>query len=186
MNAIVAVNSDWGIGCEGTQAIVIPEDRKYFVKMTSGGVVIAGRKTFEDFPGVLPNRKNIIITNDRGFTAEGAIVVHSVEEVLAEISSDDPRKVFVVGGASVYELFLPMCEYIYVTKIEATPPSDTYFQNLDASPEWALEEQSETKETESGIKYTYCTYARDVGATVSVARGRSRTTAPTPNTRPPA
>ena len=138
MNLIVAVNSDWGIGWNGTQTIVIPEDRRHFVDTTKGGVVIVGRKTFEDFRKPLPNRKNVILTSDRGFRAEGAVVAYSVAEVLSEVSGDDPDKVFVIGGESVYRLMLPMCRRAYVTKIQASPPSDTFFPNLDEMPDWSM------------------------------------------------
>ena len=159
MNIIVAVNRDWGIGFNGSQTIVIPEDRRYFLKMTGGGTVIVGRKTFEDIGSPLPNRKNIILTRDAGLNPAGVIVAHSVNEVLALVAGDEPGKVFVIGGGSVYELFLPICSYAYVTKIEAAPLSDVFFPNLDESPEWTLENQSEAQES-TGVRYTYNVYKR--------------------------
>jgi len=159
MKAIVAVNEDWGIGCSGKQSIVLPEDRRFFRETTTGGTIIAGRKTFEDFPGVLTDRKNIILTGDTAFKADGAVVLHSFGDVISEISADDPDNVFVVGGGSIYKLFLPLCTAVYLTKIHATPPSDTYFPNLDTMPEWTLESQSETKKS-NGFKYTICVYKR--------------------------
>jgi len=157
MKAIVAVNEDWGIGCSGKQSIVLPEDRRFFRETTTGGTIIAGRKTFEDFPGVLPNRKNIILTRDVGFKVDGAVVVHSFDDVLAEISADDPERVFVVGGGNIYDLFLPFCTAVYLTKIHVSPPSDTYFPNLDMMPDWVLESKSETKKSEE-FEYTICIY----------------------------
>jgi len=139
MNIIVAVNSDWGIGFKGTQAIVIPGDRRRFKQLTENGVVITGRKTYEDFRKPLPNRKNIILTHDGSFKAEGAVVRHSVSDVLTEIADEDTDKVFVIGGGSIYEAFLPYCSAAYVTRIEAAPPSDTFFPNLDEMPDWFLE-----------------------------------------------
>ena len=157
MNIIVAVNSDWGIGYNNTQTIVIPEDRKNFNNMTHGGTVIAGRKTFEDFGTPLPNRKNIILTHDRKFKVKGVIAAHSIDEVLALVGDDDTEKVFVIGGGSVYKQFLPMCSCAYVTKIEADPPSDTYFPNLDKLPGWSLEKQGETF-ISRGVKYSFDRY----------------------------
>jgi len=101
INAIVAVNSDWGIGINGAQVIVIPGDRSFFKRLTEGGVVIAGRKTFEFLRKPLPNRKNIILTQDRTFRADGVIIAHSVDGVLAEISEDAPDRVFVIGGGEI-------------------------------------------------------------------------------------
>ena len=158
MNVIVAVNSDWGIGFGGRQVVVLSEDRKFFKEMTTGGVVIAGRKTFEEFPGgALPNRKNIILTRDKSFIAEGITVLHSVDEVLAEVSKEDSDKVFVAGGGAIYEQFLTYCSTAYITKLEAAPQSDTYFPNLDELENWSKERELESGES-NGVKYTVCIY----------------------------
>ena len=160
MNIIVAVYSDWGIGCSGTQPIVLPEDRKFFKETTDGGTVIVGRRTFEDFGGKpLPNRRNIIITNDRNFKADGAVVVHSAIEALSEVKREDPNKVFVIGGQSIYTMLMPACKCAYVTKIELAPQSDTFFPDLDNKPGWQLFERSETFES-NGVKYSFWTYGR--------------------------
>ena len=152
MNAIAAVNSDWGIGYNGTQPVVIPEDRRRFRMLTSGGIVIVGRKTFENIPGPLPDRKNIVLTRDRSFNSDGVAVAHSVEDVLAEITDADPGKVFVIGGGDLYEQLLPLCAYAYVTKIEILTPSDRYFPDLDSLPDWSLERREPgVWDSESGI-----------------------------------
>ena len=157
MNVIAAVNIDWGIGFEGAQSIVIPEDRRHFRELTVGGVIIAGRKTFEDLGKPLPNRKNIILTRDRSFLVDGAVTAHSVDEVLAEIADDDPGKVFVIGGGEVYRLLLHRCTVAYITRIEAAPQSDTFFPNLDAAHGWHLEHRGEANES-NGVKYSFCLY----------------------------
>ena len=159
MSVIVAVNSDWGIGKDGRQAVILPEDRKFFRKKTTGGVVIAGRKTFEDFPGPLPDRKNIILTRDKLFKSEGVTVLHSVEDVLEEVKNEDPDKVFVVGGGTIYEQFLPFCGKAFVTKLDINLESDTFFPNLDELGSWSEERQTEANES-NGIKYTICTYVK--------------------------
>ena len=171
MNAIVAVYSDWGIGKNGAQPLVIPEDRQRFMEITNGGVVIAGRKTFEDFRRPLPNRKNVILTRNRGIKFSGVVFVHSIDELLSEIADDDPEKVFIAGGESVYRQLLPMCTYVYVTKIEAAPKSDTFFPNLDISPYWSLDHiissheckisichYSDEKTSAEVIQYSYYLY----------------------------
>ena len=161
MDIIVAVYSDWGIGCSGTQPIVIAEDRQYFKEKTNGAIVISGRRTFEDFGKPLPNRKNIILTSDRDYKINGAVVVHSVEELMAEIA-DAPEQVFVIGGESIYRTLLPMCSHAYVTKIELAPESDTFFPNLDELPDWSLDSAGEVRESD-GVRYSFCEYVRDRG-----------------------
>ena len=158
MNAIVAANADWGIGCGGTQSIVIPEDRQHFKNITNGGVVIAGRKTFEDFGRPLPNRRNIVLTRSESFSAQGIIAVRSLPQLMAAIDGDDPAGVFVIGGESIYRALLPMCEYAYVTKIDAAPPSDTFFPNLDEMPEWEIAEQGPLHAFEMKEKTVYYSF----------------------------
>ena len=158
LEAIVAVYSDWGIGCCGTQPVVVSEDRRHFREVTSGSAVIVGRKTLADFPGGKPlkNRTNIVLTS-QNVTIEGAVVAHSIAEALSE--ADKCEKVFVIGGASVYNALFSEIGRVYVTKVEAKPQSDSFFPNLDADPDWSITERSEEKE-ENGVKYQFLTYER--------------------------
>jgi len=156
MEAIVAVYADWGIGEKGTQQLVIPEDRKRFRELTEGAAIVVGRRTLEDFPDGKPlkNRTNIVLTH-QDISIEGAIVVHSVEELLKTIKA--MPKVFVVGGASVYRELLRYCDRIYITRIYTTPKSDVFFPNLDEDFNWTCEEFSDPKFFE-GVKYRFCQY----------------------------
>jgi len=139
MNAIVVANSDWGIGRIGAQAFVISEDRLRFRKLTDGGVVIAGRKTFECLPAPLPNRKMLVLTRNPAYMADNVTIVHSINEVFAEIADYATEKAFVIGGGEIYRLFLPFCAYAYVTRICINPPSDVFFPDLDSLTGWSLE-----------------------------------------------
>ena len=104
MEAIVAVFSDWGIGSEGTQQVVLRADRAHFRELTGGAAVIVGRRTLGDFPGGRPlkGRNNIVITR-QAIEIEGAEVAHSTEEALT-LAAQYPRTL-VIGGASVYRQF---------------------------------------------------------------------------------
>jgi len=161
MNAIVAYYQGWGIGKDGTQPIVIPEDRKHFRELTEGGTIIVGRKTLEDFPGgkPLPDRENIVLTS-QDIEIEGAAVVHSVEEVMKLVK--DKPKVFVVGGASVYAQLVPYCDRIYLTKIFARPGCDVSFENLDENFAWSFDGESEIMTSSNGYKYQYQEYEKYV------------------------
>lgn len=158
MEAIVAVYSDWGIGCCGTQPIVVPEDRKHFRNVTAGAAVIVGRKTLADFPGGKPlkNRVNIVITK-QDIEIEGAIVVHSVEEALTE--AEKTERCLCIGGESVYRQMFPYVDKVYVTKIDARPESDAFFPNLDAHEAWRIADPGEEKDHE-GIAYRFMVYER--------------------------
>ena len=168
MNIIVAVYSDWGIGCSGTQQIVLPEDRQFFRQMTDGGVIIAGRRTFEDFKKPLPNRRNIIITQNREYKVPGAAVVHTIDELRSELHGvQNKSKVFVIGGESVYRLLLPFCGYAYVTKLDAAPRSDTFFPDLDLHPDWSLDHCGEALES-GGVRYRICGYINNAAEDIYV------------------
>ena len=160
MNIIVAVNSDWGIGFEGKQSVVLSEDRRFFRDKTIGGVIIAGRKTFEDFPGPLPKRKNILLTREKLKKIDGVTIVHSIQEVFDETENENPSKVFVVGGGEIYRQFLPYCTKAYVTKLEAESKSDTYFENLDELESWSLDENMRSGESD-GVKYVIAVYTNN-------------------------
>ena len=159
MDLIVSVDENWGIGNNGQLLAKISSDLKRFRKMTTGNIIIMGRKTLESFPEgkPLPNRINIVMTHSQEYTCEGVKVCHNVQEVLRTIHKEKQKYVFVVGGASIYQQFLQYCERAYVTKIYQTFVADTYFKNLDKVYHWKLIEQQPIQE-ENGIKYAYLTY----------------------------
>lgn len=156
MKCIVAVYDDWGIGAKGTQPVALSADRKFFRATTKGHAVIVGRRTMLDFPGCqpLPGRDNYLLTHsDAEFP--GFIPVHSADEAAKCAGAD----AFVIGGGSIYEMMLPLCDEAYVTKVHTLVDADTYFPNLDESPEWELAEVLQSGE-ESGIAYEMCLYRR--------------------------
>ena len=158
MEAIVAVYSDWGIGIDGTQPVVVKADRAHFIELTRGAAVIVGRKTLADFPGGRPlkGRNNIVITR-RNIEIEGAEVAHTTEEAL-ELAAKYPRTL-VLGGASVFKQFMPWLDKIHVTKIDLAPESDSFFENLDASPEWQMTDEENWMD-EDGLRYCFVAYER--------------------------
>lgn len=156
MDLIVAVYDDWGIGANGTQPVALSADRKFFRETTRGAAVIVGRRTLADFPGgkPLPGRLNIVLTR-QDVEIPGVTVCHSPEEAV-ELTKDR-ETVFVIGGGSIYRQMLPMCRQAYVTKVHATPASDTFFPNLDEDPRWELAEILQQGQ-EDGIGYEMCLY----------------------------
>jgi len=158
MELIVAVYDDWGIGCNGTQPVALSADRKFFRQTTKGAMVIVGRKTLADFPGgkPLPGRVNVVLSRQNP-QIEGVIVCASPEEAAQQ--AQNAQRAFVIGGGSVYRQMLPFCDAAYVTKVHATPVSDTFFHNLDADPAWRLDQVLE-KGQEDGIDYEMCLYRR--------------------------
>lgn len=161
MNAIVAVDRNWGIGKDNDLLIHLPGDLKYYKEKTIGKVIIVGQRTLESFPGSkpLPGRTNIVLSDDPAFVRDDCIVCRTKDEVLQKAAEYDPQTVFICGGASIYRLFLEDCDALYVTKIDAVFDADTFFPNLDElgyRVDWSSEPQEE-----KGYSYRFQRYVRE-------------------------
>jgi len=113
----------------------LPEDLKYFKRVTLGKPIIMGRKTCDSIGRPLPGRTNIVITRDAGFQAEGARVVLSLEQALALAEKicliDGAEEAVVIGGAQIYALALPLADRLYLTQVHADVEGDAHFPPLD-------------------------------------------------------
>lgn len=132
LTLIVARAENGVIGRDGGLPWRLPADLKRFKALTMGGVMIMGRKTFDSLPGSLPGRRHVVITRDRSWSAAGAEVAHSVEQAL-EIAGGDP--LFVIGGAEIFALFLPLATGIELTEVIGDIPGDTIMPD-PRGPEW--------------------------------------------------
>ncbi|MBP5384243.1 MAG: dihydrofolate reductase [Lachnospiraceae bacterium] len=161
MIAIVNVDKNWAIGNKGKLLVSIPNDMKMFRAETTGKVVVLGRKTLATFPQGAPlkNRTNIILTRDENFTAQDAVVVHSVDELLEEVKKYPPEDVYVIGGDSIYKQLLPYCDTAIVTKLDHAFEADAHFPNLEADPAWKMTGESE-EQTYFSIEYTFQRWER--------------------------
>ncbi len=168
MKLVVAVDENWGIGNKGELLARVRADLRYFQSLTKGFTVILGSKTLATFPGgrVLKDRTNIVLSRRNDYAPEGAIVVHSVDELLGILESYESNFVFVIGGATVYEQLLPYCDTAYVTKFCKSFECDAFFPNLDESSEWELSEVGEMQstnpetDTEPDMSFCFTTYSR--------------------------
>lgn len=161
MNAIVAVDNNWAIGCKNRLLVRIPADHKNFRQETTGKVVVLGRKTLETFPqGMpLPNRTNIILSTNPEYKVKDAVVVHSKEELDTELKKYPTEDVYIIGGESVYRMMLPACDVVHVTKIDHDYEADAYFPNLDKDDEWEITAESE-EQTYFDLPYYFVKYER--------------------------
>ena len=161
MNLIVNVDSNWAIGYRGKLLVSIPEDMKFFRSETTGKVVVLGRKTLDTFPGGQPlkNRTNIILTRNPNYQVKGAIICHSVEEVLEELKKYNSEDVYIIGGDSIYKEFLPYCDVAHVTRTDHVYDADAWFPNLEEDPAWVLTGESEEK-TYFDLEYEFVKYER--------------------------
>lgn len=165
--AVVAVDSNYGIGSNNELLAHIPEDMKHFKEITTGGTVIVGRKTYDSLPKKpLPNRTNIIITSkaNKPETLDDNTLTSNMEYIKAWLNDDkvisENNGIYVIGGGMIYKDLLPFCERVYITKVfHAYDNVDTYFPNIDNMPEWEITSASEIKEN-NGVQYQFCIYDR--------------------------
>lgn len=163
MNLIVAVDKNWGIGKDNDLLVSIPEDMKFFKEMTTGKIIIMGRKTLESFPKKkpLPNRVNIVISRDKNYLVDGAIVVNSLEDAFNYVKNtygeDKLRETFIIGGASIYEQALDYCEIAYITHIREEFEADKYFPDIHDNENWEMT-RYEAKVSENGMNFAFAVY----------------------------
>jgi dihydrofolate reductase len=121
------------IGRDGTLPWHIPADLKRFKALTMGSAMVMGRKTFESLPGLLPGRRHIVLTRDPHWSAQGAEVAHSLDEAL-RLSGSEP--VSVIGGAHVFDLFLPIADRVELTEVLGDIEGDTVMPDPRDSGGW--------------------------------------------------
>ena len=161
MKAIVAVDKNWGIGLNGKLLVSIPQDMKFFRATTLGKVVVMGRKTLESFPNQKPlkDRVNIVITRDKSYKCDGAVIVSDLDELKKELEKYNTDDVFVIGGESIYRQLIDECDTAYVTKIDYAYEADAYFPNLDEKDNWEVSVEGE-EETYYDLEYYFMTYSK--------------------------
>lgn len=142
--AIVAVDENFGIGYDGQLLARIPEDMTRFKALTTGNAVVMGRKTWDSLPKKpLPNRENIVVTSHPHSSEDFDIVFWNMDETL-EWLDNTQKDVFIIGGATIYEQFLPYCDTIYMTLIyQNFSQVDTWFPQLDMENEWEIKSSEE-------------------------------------------
>lgn len=135
INIIAAVDENMGIGKDNKLLAHIEPDLRYFKKMTTGKIVVMGYNTYLSLPiKPLPNRTNVLITS-KDIEIEGFIIFHSVEECKKWIDEQN-EEVFIIGGRSIYEQFLPYTDRLYLTHIFHKFDADTFFPDL--SEDWQM------------------------------------------------
>jgi len=136
LSIIVAIAENYAIGKNNELLWYIPEDLKRFKKLTTGHTIIMGKKTFESLPKrPLPNRQNIVITDDPKDHFEGCITVLSIDDALKQC--DPSKENFIIGGASIYRQFLPFTDRLYLTTVHKSFTGDVFFPPIDFN-EWNL------------------------------------------------
>lgn len=135
ISIFVAVAENGVIGSDGDMPWKLSSDLKRLKAFTTGNPIIMGRKTFESIGRPLPNRHNIVVTRNANYSAEGVVVVTSVDEAMTIAQKwgkeNSASEVFVLGGGEIFRLCLDQANLIYYTEVMAKPAGDTNFPNID-------------------------------------------------------
>ena len=163
LSIIVAIAQNGAIGKDNDLLWHLSSDLKRFKKLTTGHPVVMGRRTWDSLPKKpLPGRQNIVMTNKPDFEAEGATVIHSVNDLFKVLKGNDDE-VFIMGGAAIYQALLPFTNKLYITRVYRDFDADVYFPTIDMS-EFTLVNLSEPMfDEESGLDYAYEEYDRKPG-----------------------
>lgn len=164
VNLIVAFAKNLVIGKDGSIPWTIPEDLTYFKNVTEGHYVVMGRKTYFSLPEnvrPLPNRKNIVITNTpSNFQNNNNVLFVTMEEADNIIRNlDDKINIFIAGGESIYQHYMPQCSKILTTQIDMSVKGDTKFPFIPSY--FSITEYSCLKTSTTGQQYRFVTYQRD-------------------------
>ena len=160
LSIIVAKAKNNIIGKDNKLLWHIKDDLKRFKNLTTGHVIIMGRKTFESLGGILPNRKHIIFSQNPDFKVENENVkiVHSMLEIQEYIESEE--ECFVIGGAMIYNLLMPYVNKMYVTEIHKDFEGDTFFPKINLDVWKEVSREKGPKDLENSFDYEYVVYER--------------------------
>lgn len=156
LSLIVAVSSNGVIGVNNTLPWHLPEDLKRFRALTTGHHIIMGRKTYESLNRLLPGRTTVIVTRNKDFTVDGAVITHSLEEAIACCKGDE--EAFLIGGAELYAEGLKLAGKLYLTEIHAEYEGDAFLPAFD--PDQWQEISQEDHLSAQGLAFSYVTYIR--------------------------
>lgn len=165
LSMIVATAKNNIIGKDNDMPWHLPADLAYFKKVTLGKPIIMGRKTFESIGRPLPGRRNIVISRDENYFAEGIDTVTSVEKALALVDgsngNEQVEEIMVIGGGAIYKHCLPSADRLYVTHIKAEIDGDTQFPNYDDGSWEKVSSEVRESDEKNIFELDFCVYQRD-------------------------
>ena len=162
LSIIVAISENNAIGQKGGLLCHLPADLKHFKEITSGHPVLMGERTYLSLPKrPLPNRRNIVLTDNPQFAAEGVEIVHSIPEAMQLINEDSTAEFFIIGGGMVYRQFFALADKLYITRIHHTwNDADTFFPEIKDN-EWQVIKQEDCASDDKNLyNYTFLEYIK--------------------------
>lgn len=160
---LVACDENRVIGKDNQLIWHLPADLKRFKSLTTGHVILMGRKTYESIGKPLPNRTTIVITRQVDFQAEGTITAHSVEEAILKAKSLTREDIFIVGGAEIYSLSLALADQLLVTQLHDIFEGDAFFPEISADTWEMVDRERGVTDEKNPFQYSYITYQKKHG-----------------------
>lgn len=154
ISLIVAHTRNRVIGKDGAMPWHLPNDLKHVKEITTGQTIVMGRKTFASIGKPLPSRRNVVLTRSKDFSAEGAEVVHTKEDVLAL------GDVIIFGGAELYRQFLDVVDRMYITEIDMETQGDTFFPEWDREAFELVWRREGVVDEKNPVPHTFLLYER--------------------------
>lgn len=159
LSCIVAVSKNNVIGKNNKLLWHIKEDLQYFKETTTNHTIIMGRKTFESLPGILPNRKHIVITRNKEFKVNNKNVeISNNIDLIVEKYKNSLNEAFIIGGGDIYEKTLPMCSKLYLTRIHKNFDGDVFFPQLDLAKFTLITKSNTKKDIKTQLDFTFEVY----------------------------
>lgn len=155
LSHIVAVSRNYVIGKDNRLPWHMPDDMRYFHRITRGHIVIMGRKNYEANGGALKGRSNIVITRNKGYTLPDAEVVHSVDEAIQLAASRTDDEVFIVGGGNIYAQTLATVDRIYITVIDTEVKGDAHYPRIDFDDYRIVSREPHSADKSNPFDWTY-------------------------------
>ena len=160
LKILVAFDENRVIGKNNTLIWHLPADLKRFKTLTTGHVIVMGRRTFESIGKPLPNRTTIVISRQADLKIDGVIIAHSVEEAILKAKSITREDNFIVGGAEIYTLSLPLADQILVTQLHDIFEGDAFFPEIPSASWEITEKERGITDEKNAYQYSYITYSR--------------------------
>jgi dihydrofolate reductase len=159
ISLILAMARNGVIGANGALPWRIADDMRRFKSLTMGKPCVMGRKTWDSLPKKpLPGRTNIVVTRDANFAAQGAVVVHSVDDALTHAAAEKPDEIMIIGGAEIYKAALPRATRIHLTEVEGDFEGDARMEPFD-SDVW---KEVSSEDHQGDIAFSYVTLERTI------------------------
>lgn len=158
ISLIAAVAANGTIGRDNALPWSLPADMRYFRQITWGHTVLMGRRNYQDIGKALEGRDNLVLTHDTSLRAEDCTILHSIDDVLEIINHD--KELFVIGGREIYQLFLPLADKLYLTRIQAKIEGDVNFPDYDPDDWIEISREDHKADANNQYDYSFLVYRR--------------------------